>query len=243
MSYPRDSIDPNRYQALPNEDPATPFRNLDTGPMTSPVTTIEPQPDAWDDVVDSGPFTIDEVVERQRERFGGVKIGSAFFGWLIAVGVAAIITGLLAVTGVALGFDVVQSPRGWVRDVPLDEDTATWIGVGALLALLLAAFYCGGYVAGRMARFSGIVQGLAVSGWALVSATAVATMTLVLGIHNTILGYVDAFPRLPVPDGMLTIAIIVAAVVVAVVSVGGALLGGVVGVRYHRRVDRFGVEG
>ena len=87
MSYPRDSIDPNRYQALPNEDPATPFRNLDTGPMTSPVTTIDPRPDAWDDVVDSGPFTIDEVVERQRERFGGVKIGSAFFGWLIAVGV------------------------------------------------------------------------------------------------------------------------------------------------------------
>ena len=53
----------------------------------------------------------------------------------------------------------------------------------------------------------------------------------------------DAFPRLPVPEGMLTIAIIIAAVVVAVVSVGGAILGGVVGVRYHRRVDRFGVEG
>ena len=207
------------------------------------MTTIDPQPDAWDDVVDSGPFTIDEVVERQRERFGGVKIGSAFFGWLIAVGVAAIITGLLAVTGVALGFDVVQTPAALASDVPLDGDTVIWIGVSALLAMLLAAFYCGGYVAGRMARFSGIVQGLAVWGWALVSAIAVATLSVVLGIHNTILGYVDAFPRLPVPDGMLTIAIVVAAIVVAVVSMGGAILGGVVGVRYHRRVDRFGVEG
>ena len=243
MSYPRDSIDPNRYQALPNEDPATPFRNLDTGPMTSPVTTIDPRPDAWDDVVDSGPFTIDEVVERQAERFGGVKIGSAFFGWLIAVGVAAIITAILGVTGVALGFDVVQSPRGWVRDMPLDEDAATWIGLSALLAMLLAAFYCGGYVAGRMARFSGIVQGLAVWGWALVAGVAVAVLSLVLGIQNDILGYVDAFPRLPVPEGILTTAIIVVAVVFAVVSVIGAVLGGVVGVRYHRRVDLFGVEG
>ena len=243
MSYPRDSIDPNRYQALPNEDPATPFRNLDTGPMTSPVTTIDPRPDAWDDVVDSGPFTIDEVVERQRERFGGVKIGSAFFGWLIAVGVAAIITGLLAATGVALGFDVVQSPRGWVRDAPLDEDTVTWIGVSALLTLLFAAFYCGGYVAGRMARFSGIAQGLAVWGWAILAAVAVAIMSVVLGIQNVVVGYMDAFPRLPVPEGALTIAVIIAAVVVAVVSAGGAILGGVVGVRYHRRVDRFGVEG
>lgn len=241
MSYPRDSIDPNRYQARPNEDPATPFRNLDTGPMTSPVTTIDPRPDAWDD--DSGLLTADEVVERQRERFGGVKIGSAFFGWLIAMGVPVILFVLLAVTGVALGFDVVQNPGALVRDVPLDDDVVGWISISALLAVLLAAFYCGGYVAGRMARFSGIVQGLAVWAWALVTAIAVAIMIVVLDVQNDILGYVDAFPRLPVPESMLTVAIIIAAVVVVVVSVGGAVLGGVVGVRYHRRVDRFGLEG
>ena len=190
-----------------------------------------------------GPLTADEVVERQRERFGGVKIGSAFFGWLIAVGIAAIVTGLLAATGVALGLDVVQTPGASAGYVPLDADTVGWIGVGALLAMLLAAFYCGGYVAGRMARFSGIVQGLAVWAWAIVTAIASRSSSVVLGIQNDVLGYVDAFPRLPVPEGLLTIAIIVAAVVVAVVSVGGAILGGVVGVRYHRRVDRFGVEG
>ena len=242
MSYPRDSIDPNRYQADPNEDPAAPFRNLDTGPMTSPVTTIERRPEPWDDVVDSDLLTIDEVVERQQERFGGVKIGSAFFGWLIAIGVPAIITGLVAVTGVALGFDVVQTPRALASDVPLDVDTVVWIGIGALLAMLLAAFYCGGYVAGRMARFSGVVQGLAVWAWALVSAIAVAIMSVVLDLHNDILGYVDAFPRLPVPEGATMVAIIIVAVVAVVVSLGGAVLGGVVGVRYHRRVDRFGLE-
>lgn len=243
MSYPRDSIDPNRYPADPNEDPATPFRNLDTAPMTSPVTTIEPRPRPWDDVAESAPLTADEVVERQRERFGGLKVGSAFFGWLIAMGVPVIGAVIVAVTGLALGLDVVQSPRALASELPLDADTVGWIGVGALLVLLLAAFYCGGYVAGRMARFSGIVQGFAVWGWALVAAIVVAIMSVVLRIQDDLLGYVDAFPRLPVPEGALTIAIITAAVAVAVVSMGGAVLGGAIGVRYHRRVDRFGLEG
>ncbi len=243
MSYPRDSIDPNRYPANPNEDPATPFRNLDTAPTTIPVTAIDPRTDDWDVVVDSRPLSADEVVERQREKFGGVKVGSAFFGWLIALGVPAIVTGLAAATGVALGLDVMRTPRALAGDIPLDADTVGWISVGALLVMLLAAFYCGGYVAGRMARFSGIVQGIAVWAWALLASIAVAIMSVVLGIQNDLLGYVDTFPRLPVPDGVLTIAIIIAAVAVVAVSMGGAVLGGIVGVRYHRRVDRFGLEG
>ncbi|GAA1813351.1 hypothetical protein [Agromyces neolithicus] len=243
MSYPRDSIDPNRYTADPNEDPDTPFRNLDTAPTTLPVATTERLPDSWNDVVDADLLTADEVVERQRQRFGGVKIGSAFFGWLIAVGVVMIVTGVIAIVAVALGFDVTQSPRAMASDIPLDADTVTWTGVGALMLLLFAAFYCGGYVAGRMARFNGIVQGLAVWGWALVVAIAAAIMSVLLGMQNDVLGYADAFPRLPVADGVMTIALITAAVLVAVATLGGAMLGGVIGVRYHRRVDRFGLEG
>jgi hypothetical protein len=47
--------------------------------MTRPVTTIEPRPDAWDDEADAT-ISTEELVELQRERFGGVKVGSAFFG-------------------------------------------------------------------------------------------------------------------------------------------------------------------
>ena len=36
----------------------------------------------------------DDVVAHQRERFGGVKIGSAFFGWLAATGMTVILTAL-----------------------------------------------------------------------------------------------------------------------------------------------------
>ena len=44
-----------------------------------------------------------EVVAREREQYGGVKIGAAFFGWLTATGTAVLLTALLAAAGVAVG--------------------------------------------------------------------------------------------------------------------------------------------
>jgi hypothetical protein len=39
-----------------------------------------------------------DVVAREKERFGGIKFGSAFFGWLAATGTAVILTALVAAT-------------------------------------------------------------------------------------------------------------------------------------------------
>jgi len=228
--------------AAPYGDPVEPFRNLTPAPTTRPVTTFQPQ-DAWDDGVDSRPRTIEEVIELQRQQFGGVKIGSAFFGWVTAMGIGAILAGVLAATGAALGLGVMLNPGASAGDLPLDADTFVWIMVGALLVILLVAFTCGGYVAGRMARFSGVVQGLAVWVWTLVIAIVVALVGVVLGIQDDLLGYLSALPRIPLSEDLLTIAGIIAAVVVAVVSLGGAVLGGVTGMRYHRRVDRVGLDG
>ena len=235
MSYPL-------YPADPNRDPAEPFRKLDTAPTTGSQATVATRPDAWDDVDESRPLTTEEVIERQREQFGGVKVGSAFFGWLTATGTAAILTGLLAATGAALGLGVMLDPAASAGDAPLDAETVGWIGAGALLVIVFVAYYCGGYVAGRMARFNGVRQGLAVWVWALVIAIVVALVSVVLGSQYDILGRLNAFPRIPVSEGVLTIAGIITAVVVAIASLGGAILGGVVGVRYHRRVDRAGLD-
>ena len=89
MSYPL-------YPADPNQDPAEPFRRLETGPTaTTAVLDAADAPApaaAWDDLVDvrPHPVTSEEVAERQREAFGGPKIGSAFFGWLTATATMAI---------------------------------------------------------------------------------------------------------------------------------------------------------
>jgi len=241
------------YPADPNADPAEPFRNLDPAPGTGAQTIVETRPDGWDDVVGARPLTADEIIERQREHFGGVKVGSAFFGWLTATGSASLLIGLLGAAAAALGLGVMLDPVGTAgvgvgvgADAgvgPFDVETVGWIGAGALLVVMLAAYYCGGYVAGRMARFSGVAQGLAVWVWALVMAIVVALVAVALGSRFDFLGEGSAFPRIPVSEGVLVIAGVIAAVVVTVASLGGAIFGGVIGVRYHRRVDRVGLDG
>src|SRR5436190_1537101 len=50
------------------------------------------------------------VVQREKESYGGVKWGSAFFGWLTAVGTAVVLTALLAGAGAAVGVATDTSP-------------------------------------------------------------------------------------------------------------------------------------
>ena len=61
---------------------------------------------------DRGPLTGEAMKtarSRQREEFGGLNWGASFFGWLVAVGVGAIITGLLAATGAAVGLTSIST--------------------------------------------------------------------------------------------------------------------------------------
>lgn len=182
----------------------------------------------------------DDVVAREKAAFGGIQIGSAFFGWLSAVGLLVILLGLLSAAGAAFGLATgVES----ATDVVEGED-ATTVGavtVGALLLVLFVAYLGGGYVAGRMARFDGATQGLAVWLWAVAVAVLAAVLGAVAGNRYDVLAQVGAFPRIPVNEGDLTTGGVVAAVLAVVATLGGALLGGIAGTRYHRRVDRAGL--
>jgi len=109
------------------------------------------------------------VVAQQKERFGGVKVGSAFFGWLTATGMAVLLIALLTAAGVALGVATDTDVAQAAQEAQNTDGTAQTIGLaGAItvLVVLLISYYCGGYVAGRMARFNGLRQGLAVWLWA-----------------------------------------------------------------------------
>jgi len=56
-----------------------------------------------------------------------------------------------------------------------------------------------------------------------------------------VLARTNSFPRLPLSEGTLTTGGIIVAIGVVAVSLVGALLGGLAGMRYHRRVDRAGL--
>jgi hypothetical protein len=178
------------------------------------------------------------VIDRERERFGGMKFGSAFFGWLTAVGVAVLLTTLLAATGAALGLGTL----GEQVDEAAADNAATIgiVGIIALAIILFVAYFAGGYVAGRMARFNGMKQGIAVWLWAVLIALVGAAIAAIAGSQYDVLANLNTFPRIPVTEGDLTVAGIITLVVVIAASLGGAILGGKTGTRYHRKVDAAG---
>lgn len=183
-----------------------------------------------------------EVLARQQERFGGIKWGSAFFGWLTATGTALILTALAAAAGAVFGLTTTSGDPGQAAgQAAQDPATATTAGIVSavvVLVVLLIAYYCGGYVAGRMARFNGIKQGLAVWLWAVIIAVVIAVLGIVAGTQYDILAGLGALPRLPINEGTLAVGGIIAAVVALVTALVGALLGGLAGMKFHRRVDR-----
>ncbi|MGH2761172.1 MAG: hypothetical protein ACRDLD_01035 [Thermoleophilaceae bacterium] len=176
-----------------------------------------------------------DVRARQREEFGGVNWGSAFFGWLVAVGIAAILLGLLSAAGAAFGLGDVSEAEA--------EQNAETIGIvgGILLIVVLAiAYYCGGYVSGRMSRFDGGRQGAAVWALGLIVTILLAVSGALFGAEYNVLEQLN-LPRIPIEEGDLTAGAAVALALVLIGSLVAASIGGKAGERYHRKVDRFGV--
>jgi hypothetical protein len=178
-----------------------------------------------------------ELVARQKEQFGGMKFGCSFFGWLTATGTAVLLSALLAAVGAALGNQGIfgaQPAESQIRTIGLVSGIV-------LLVVVLVSYFAGGYVAARMARFSGVKQGLGVWLWALIATIVVGVLGVVAGSELDLLSRANGLPRLPMDDGTRTGSIITIAAIV-LISLVGALLGGLAGMRYHRRVDRAGFE-
>ena len=179
-----------------------------------------------------------DAVAAQHDRFGGIKWGAAFFGWLSANGLAVILIAMLSAAGVALGL----AQNVDTADEAVDQATEIGIGGGiAVLVVLFLAYLAGGYVAGRMARFDGARQGLAVWLVGLIVVLVLAAAGALLGAQYNVLEQLN-LPRIPVDEGTATTAGIITLVAILLVTLLGAVLGGKLGDRYHRRVDRAGFD-
>ena len=193
--------------------------------------------------VDRGSTGVDRksVLEREKAEHGGIKWGSAFFGWLTAAGTAILVTAVLSAIGTAVGLASLSGTAEAESQARQNAETVGIIGGIALLVVLFVAYFCGGYVAGRMARFDGAKQGIAVWLWALVIAIIVAIVVAVAGSEYNVLQQLNSLPRIPLSEGDLATGGIIIAVLAMVASLGGAILGGLTGMRFHRKVDRTGL--
>jgi hypothetical protein len=161
----------------------------------------------------------------------GIRWGSAFFGWVTAMGMVALLSALVTAGLAAVG--LMAPPPGGPVPVP----TIGVAGIAALLAIIFVGYYCGGYVAGRMARFAGARQGVAVWLWTLFLALIGAVIATVVSGVVPIPSLYDLV-RLPMSGGVLSAGAAALTVGVLVVTLVGAVLGGLAGMRYHRRIDR-----
>lgn len=179
-----------------------------------------------------------EKLSRDSHRFGGVKIGSAFFGWVTAMGISVLGTALLTAFGAGVGLATGTDLESAADSVAQNPDAVGWVSGIALVVVLLVAYYCGGYVAGRMARFNGVRQGVAVWVWAIVAALVVAGLTAFAGAKFDALGNLNGVPQFSVEGGQVTAVGLVALAIAVIIPLVGAILGGLAGMRYHRRIDR-----
>jgi hypothetical protein len=179
------------------------------------------------------------VRERQRDRFGGFQWGADFFGWLSAMGLASMLTAILAGAGVALGLSTTDA-----ANAAADANSAQTIGLAggiALLVVLAIAWFCGGYVAGRMARFDGARQGIGVWLWTILAAVVVAALAAIGGSEYDIFQRLN-LPRIAIGGDTLSAGGAITGAAAIIVTLLFAVIGGKVGERFHKRVDRVATD-
>jgi hypothetical protein len=210
-------------------------------PAEEPAADLPPGEDGEDEIPAEGTrertrLAASALHRREHQAYGGaIQWDAAFFGWLAAIGLAAILVALAVGAGVAVGLTDV----GDTADEQAERLTA---GGGALLVAILAVSYlAGGYVAGRMARFDGWRQGLGVWLLALLMTGGLALAAWIGGGDVNPLDDLE-LPRVPVEEEAgLTTGGAIALGAIAVATLGAAIAGGIFGERFHRAVDEAGI--
>ncbi|UNK46498.1 hypothetical protein [Arthrobacter sulfonylureivorans] len=178
---------------------------------------------------------------REHHAYGGVRLGSAFFGWLTAAGLIVLFTSVVVGVAAAFGMANEAEVRGWLDNIAESSGAAAITAGVALGVIVLLAYFGGGYVAGRMARFDGVRQGLAVWLWGIVMSVIAGLIGLAAGGLGVLTGPAPV-PVVGRPIQELTFPGLIGLAVVLLASLAGALLGGAAGMHYHRAVDRSGFE-
>lgn len=184
----------------------------------------------------------DNIVAAEKERFGGIKWGSAFFGWLTAIGMTVLLSALATAIGIGVGAANTVNAQDAANQATQNAQSLGIAGGIVLVVILLLAYYCGGYVAGRMARFDGVKQGLAVWLWGIIIAIIIAILAAVAGSRFDILGTLGGAPQIPVDGSALTVSGLIGLAIAVLIPLIGAILGGKAGMHFHRKVDQAGIN-
>lgn len=181
--------------------------------------------------------SVDSIRTERRDalenRFGGFSWWADFLGFAVAIFFVEVLFGIVGAIIGTVGYQMGTA----VPKIGSAVGGATQnLGIAGLIGALIATFLAyliGGYAAGRMARFDGLLNGLGVVIWTIVAA-------IILGILGGLLGNrfnVASQLNLHINTATLTTAGVISILVTLAVMTIGAILGGMLGAAYHRRID------
>lgn len=177
----------------------------------------------------------DVIVETRGDRaelaadagFGRISLGSVLAGTLVAYGAFAVLLAVAAAVIKAVGINTNLSTNQWRQ-----------YGVGggvALCVVLFCAYLYGGYVAGRMARRSGMMNGLLVFVLGVVLAVGVAALARWLNADDAVARNLRNV-GVPTTRGEWSDIGTVAGIGSLAAMLIGSLLGGTLGERWHGKL-------
>jgi hypothetical protein len=163
-----------------------------------------------------------------RQRYGGLDLPAALAGMLAGLGLTVLLAGIAAAAG------TISYSNGASTDELFNGGMITG------LAVLLVGFFVGGWVAGRMSRYDGALNGLASA------ALFLLLMAGMSGVGRWLDASYDFFSDVRLPQWFTsaeTNAALVSMAVGAVLVLLAAALGGRWGTRFHRKADALIVSG
>ncbi|GAA1152172.1 hypothetical protein GCM10009630_58090 [Kribbella jejuensis] len=164
--------------------------------------------------------------------YRGFKFGAAFFGYLIAISMSVLLMAAVS----AASFGTAQVLDYTTSDAKAQPGAALITAAGVSIFMLMLAFYSGGYVAGRLARFDGGRQGFGVWVIALLVGVVAAGLGWFLDSQYSLVDDVN-WPSLALSHNTLLLGGGVAAATLLLLTLLAALVGGKAGKRYHDRID------
>jgi hypothetical protein len=171
-------------------------------------------------------------VDAELLSYRGFKFGAAFFGWLIAIAMSVLL--LAAAAAAALG--TAQVLDYTTSDAKAEPGAAAITAAAVTVFMLMLAFYTGGYVAGRLARFDGGRQGFGVWMIALLVGAVAGGGGWFLDRQYDLLSDVNR-PDVALSNNTLAMGGIAAVAALLFVTLLAAIVGGKAGKRYHDKID------
>ena len=176
-------------------------------------------------------------LEAQREHFGRLQVFPGLMGWMVALSALSFFT-WLAETIMVLPTGTLTHPIAETLQRFSEGEANALTSLITVGVIYLLAYLAGGYTAGRMARFAGAKQGVSVCLWQILGCATATIFTYVMphafspGSYSPLAAQ-QFFGAGTISNGILALLSVIG------VSFLGAVLGGMCGRIYHRRVEKY----